>query len=203
MSKLTAVLFDIGNVLVKWDPRLLYASEIPDESELVYFLKEVIKPEWNLEQDRGRSFEEGVKLLSGQFPDYADLIAMFDKRWIETLGGPIEGSADILNQLVAAGVPAFGLTNFSAEKWPIFCEAYDFTEKFDAVLVSGKEGLVKPDPAIYQLALSRFGLVAENTIFIDDKIENVDAAKAMGFVGHHFTDAPTLYAEMQAHGLLV
>ncbi|MBV1900613.1 MAG: HAD family phosphatase [Kordiimonadaceae bacterium] len=203
MAKLTAVVFDIGNVLVNWNPRWLYEKRIADKEKLEYFLKEVLKPEWNLEQDRGRPFAEGVALLSEEFPDYADMIALFDSHWLETLSGVIAGSAGILNQLVAGGVPVFGLTNFSAEKWPLFCADYDFTTQFDDVLVSGEEGLVKPDPEIYKLAMNRFGLVPENTIFIDDKPDNVAAAEQLGIVGHHFTDAPQLYAVLQKHGLLI
>lgn len=198
-----SVIFDIGNVFVTWDPRFLYEKLISDRDELDYFLSEVVTLEWHSEHDRGRSFAEGVAILSAKFPEYADWIQAFDDRWEETIGGLIPGVVSILEKLVENGVKVVALTNFSAEKWPLFCRTYDFTDHFEGVVVSGQEGLIKPDPRIFDLTIDRYNLVAEETYFIDDRIDNVRAAEACGMVGHQFTDAATLKADMLAKGFVL
>jgi len=195
-----AVVFDIGNVFVSWDPRFLYEKLITDTDELEYFLSEVVTLEWHSEHDRGRPFAEGVALLSGKFPEYADLIQAFDDRWEETIGGLIPGAVDILEKLAEIGIPVYALTNFSAEKWPIFCKRYSFTDHFDGVIVSGELGLIKPDPRIFHTVLTRFNLSPEETYFIDDRLDNIHAAVSLGMVGHQFKDAPTLLDSMKTHG---
>lgn len=192
MSKIKAVIWDIGNVLVKWDPRFLYRGRFENDAAMEHFLANVTTADWNLAQDNGRSFAEAVEILSAVHPEYADMIALYDSHWIETLGGEIEESVRLLNAMAAKGTAVYGLTNFSAEKWPIFCEHYKFTDQFQDVIVSGVEKLIKPDPRIYELAISRFDAVPESTLFIDDRLENVQAAETGGMVGHHFTDAATL-----------
>ncbi|WP_417462558.1 HAD family hydrolase [Kordiimonas sp.] len=197
-----SVLFDIGNVFVEWDPRLLYSELIHDQAELERFLSEVVTLEWHTEHDRGRPFAEGVRILSAKFPEYEDLIQAFDERWNDTIGPVFTGTVDVLERLSEQGTPCFGLTNFSAEKWPLFCREYAFTDLFGGVVVSGAEGLVKPDPRIFQLAIDRFGLESEQTVYIDDRLENVQAAEHMGMIGHHFTDADKLAADLRAKGFL-
>jgi len=202
MSEISSVVFDIGNVFVPWDPRLLYEKLISDEEKLNYFLEEIVTPDWNLEHDRGRPFADGVALLVGQYPEHESLIRQFDSRWEEMLGDVIVGTVDVLERLVARGMAVYAITNFSAEKWPVFCASYRFTDYFADVIVSGDEKLVKPDPAIFQLAIDRFKLVPEQSIFIDDRLENVHAAQDEKMQGHHFTDPALLISDFTARGLI-
>ncbi len=202
MTDIQAVIFDIGNVMVHWDPRRLFRKYFDDPEEMEYFLANVTSPKWNLEQDRGRSFKDGTALLSKQFPQYEDKIRLFDSHWAETLGPEIPGMVKILNQLIENNISVFAITNFSAEKWPIFCKRHAFTTLFQGIIVSGEVGLVKPDPRIYELAVKRFGVHTDTTLFVDDIEDNVITAQKMGMIGHHFTDAYTLKADLIARGLL-
>ncbi len=202
MTAISTVLFDIGNVFVHWDPRFLYEKLIHDEAELDHFLKKIVTLEWHTEHDRGRSFKEGAELLSRKYPEYEDLIKAFDVRWEETISGLIAGTVDILENLVAQGTRIFALTNFSAEKWPPFCRDYAFTKHFEGVVVSGEEKLVKPDPAIFQVAIDRFSLDAASTLYVDDRLENVEAAQAKKMQGHHFTDPASLLSDLKARKVL-
>ena len=202
IDRLSAVVFDIGNVLVEWNPRFLYEQLIPDPDELTYFLENVVTLSWHTEHDRGRPFAEGVRILTEKFPHYADLIAAFDTRWNETIRGPVRDTVLLLERLAEHGTWVYGLTNFSTEKWPSFCRAFLFTDIFDGVVVSGQEGLVKPDPRIYQVAIQRFGLDPERTFYVDDRQENVDAANALGLRGHLFTGAGALERDLKAEGFL-
>jgi len=197
-----AVLFDIGNVFVHWDPRLLYRELISDSDALEAFLRDVVTLEWHTEHDRGRPFAEGVRILSEKHPEHADLIRAFDDRWEDTIGDLIHGTIDILERLTDAGIPCFGLTNFSHEKWPPLCQQNDFTKLFKGVVVSGEEKLVKPDPRIFKVAISRYGLVPDATVYIDDRIDNVRAAEDQGMLGHHFTAPEQLEADLRARGYL-
>lgn len=200
--KPTAVLFDIGNVFVEWDPRFLYEKLIFDEDELNIFLTEVVTLEWHSEHDRGRSFAEGAELLAQKFPEYEDLIRDYDARWPETIRGLIQGTVDIMLELIERGIHVYGLTNFSAEKWPEFCRNYGFTDHFEGVVVSGEEKLIKPDPRIFQAAVSRFNLDPERTVYVDDRLENVLAAEQLDMIGHHFSDPFGLRQALLSHGVL-
>lgn len=203
MERPTAVVFDIGNVFVEWDPRLLYTKLIQDPDELTFFLNEVVTLEWHTEHDRGRPFARGTQMLSQRFPEYEDLITAFDTRWRETIGAPIQGTIDIMMSLVEQGIPVFGLTNFSAEKWPEFCAEHSFTDHFEGVVVSGQERLIKPDPRIFQIMLSRYSLDPERTIFIDDRHENIVAAQQLEMIGHQFSKPSELVAFFNNHGIKV
>jgi len=200
--KPTAVLFDIGNVFVEWDPRFLYQKLISDHDELDGFLADVVTLEWHSEHDRGRPFADGVKALSQQFPEYEDLIRLYDTRWRETIGGLIPGTVDIMLELLERGVEVFGLTNFSAEKWPEFCREFDFTDHFAGVVVSGEEKLIKPDPRIFHTALSRFDLDPELTVYVDDRLENVLAAEQLDMIGHQFFNPDGLRRSLISLGVL-
>lgn len=202
IQHMKAVLFDIGNVFVEWDPRNLYQKLIDDPSELEHFLSEVVTLEWHTEHDRGRPFAEGVRLLAARFPEYEEWIAAFDTRWDETLGAGIPGTVRLLEQLSEQGVRTYGLTNFSQEKWPSFCRQHRFTDLFEGVVVSGEEKLVKPDPRIFHVAMDRFGLDPEFTLYTDDRIDNVRAAEQLGMIGNHFTGAAQLEADLRKHGFL-
>ncbi len=200
--KPTAILFDIGNVFVEWNPKYLYQKLIADQDELTAFLADVVTLEWHSEHDRGRPFAEGVEALSQQFPEYQDLIRLFDTRWNETINGLIPGTVDIMLELLERGIDVFGLTNFSAEKWPEFCREFDFTDHFAGVVVSGEEKLIKPDPRIFHTALTRFNLDPERTVYVDDRHENVLAAEQLDMIGHQFFNPAGLRRSLMSLGLL-
>jgi 2-haloacid dehalogenase len=198
----TAVVFDVGNVLYGWDIGALYEKLIPDPARRAWFLAHVVTPEWHFQHDRGRPHAETTAELTAQFPNEADLIAAYVPRWLETITGPIPGMLELVAELDDAGVPIFGITNFSAEFWEMFRPDAPIFDRFRDVIVSGAERLVKPDPAIYQLARRRFGLAAGEGLFVDDRIENIRAGKAEGFPGHHFTGVAALRTRLQAEGLI-
>ena len=198
-----AVVFDLGGVLIDWDPRHLYRRLIPDEAEMERFLRDVVSAEWNLEHDRGRSFAEGVALLTRKHPEQADLIAAFHERWPEMLGGAIEGTVEILAELRTSGVRLLALTNWSAETWPIGRARFPFLAWFEAVIVSGAEQLVKPDPGIFRILVDRHGLDPATTVFIDDLPRNVEAAAALGFRAIRFTTPAALRGDLAAEGMAV
>ena len=201
-AKAEAVIFDIGNTLVRWDPRRLYERLIDDPAELDWFLSHVVTIDWHTEHDRGRPFADGIRLLTTRYPDHADLIAAFRDRWQETFIGPIAGSVAALEALAARGVPVYALTNYSAETYPDFEARYAFARHFRDVVVSGREGVIKPDPRIYDIAIDRFGIDPRHTLFVDDVARNVDAGRAKGLIGHHFTDPARLRRHLIGLGLL-
>ena len=198
----SGVVFDLGGVLIDWNPRHLYRKMLPDEAAVERFLAEVCSPAWNLEQDRGRSWEEAIAGLTREHPDKAELIAAYRGRWLEMLGGPIDGTVEILAELRAQEVPLFALTNWSAETYPLALELYDFLGWFEAVVVSGRERMVKPDPAIFRLLCERHGLRPEDLVFIDDNPKNAAAAAALGMEGIHFTSPEALRTDLTRLGLL-
>jgi 2-haloacid dehalogenase len=198
----TAVVFDVGNVLYGWDIGALYEKLIPDPARRAWFLTHVVTPEWHFQHDAGRPHAETTAELTAQFPGVADLIAAYVPRWLETITGPVPGMHELVAELDDAGVPIFGITNFSAEFWDMFRPQAPLFDRFRDVVVSGAEKLVKPDPAIYRLARQRFGLAEGQGLFVDDRIENVRAGKAEGFPGHHFTGVAALRTRLQAEGLL-
>jgi 2-haloacid dehalogenase len=155
---------------------------------MYWFLENICTNEWNLEQDRGRSLAEGTAILAAQFPEHDELIRAFYGRWKEMLGGEIRGTVEILLELKQK-YPVYGLTNWSAETFPVALERFDFFQVFDGIVVSGTERLVKPDKAIFQLILDRYQLKAESALFIDDNIKNIRAAEEMGFQAIQF-EAP-------------
>ncbi|WP_310498792.1 HAD family phosphatase [Sandarakinorhabdus sp.] len=197
-----AVVFDVGNVLYGWDIRSLYAKLIADSARLEWFCTHVVTPEWHFQHDAGRPHAETVAELSAQYPAEADLIAQYVPRWLETITGPVPGVIEIVDELAVRGVALFAITNFSAEFWPMFRVTAPVFDHFTDVLVSGAEKMVKPDAAIFQLALRRFGLAPGQGLFIDDRMENITAGKANGFPGHHFTGAARLRTRLVAEGLL-
>ena len=198
-----AVIFDVGNVLYDWNPRFLYERLIADDQALDAFLRDVCTKEWHFQHDAGRPFAETSAELAARFPGQADLIAAWGPRFNDQLGDMLPGMRDLVLELSARGVPLYAITNFSHEFWPPFRarEAAIF-DLFRDIVVSGVERLVKPDPAIYALALARFGLAGPEAIFIDDRLDNVEAARAAGLIAHPFTDAATLRAELAALGLV-
>ena len=202
-SRATIVVFDIGNVLLHWDPRLLYRKLFKDEATVEWFLREVCSPSFNLELDGGRPFSEATADLIRRFPDYAEEIRAYDDRWLETTQGLMTDSAEILQTLRRNGVRNFAITNFSAEKFSIVCTIYPTLAAFDGIVVSGEDYVVKPDPAIYRLLLDRYGLAAADCLFIDDSAKNVAGARAVGMHAHLFESASGLRAELLRHGFAI
>lgn len=197
-----AVVFDVGRVLVQWDMRHLFAKLIRDESELDWFLQNVVTTEWHFQTDAGRAVADMVAERKAEFPGYADHLDAYATRFNETIPGPVPGSYEIVEELARRNVPLFAITNFGAEFWAAFRPTQPVFDHFRDVVVSGEEKLLKPDPAIYRLALDRFGLAEGEGLFIDDSLPNVEGARSNGFHAHHFVDAPTLRAELVALGLL-
>jgi 2-haloacid dehalogenase len=197
-----AVVFDLGGVLIDWDPRYLYRKLLDDEAAVEEFLATVCTPEWNAEQDRGRPFAEGVAELVERHPVHAAAITAYHERWTEMLGGDIAGTVELLDELRDTGVPLYALTNWSAETFGIARERYQFLEWFDGVLVSGEERMIKPDPAIFRLLLDRFGLDPGAAFYVDDSPANVAAAGELGFDAVRFTGPEQLRRDLEARGLL-
>ena len=200
----TRVIFDIGNVLVHWDPRRLYRTIFKTGDEIDDFLSRVLPPEWNVEQDRGRSWKEAEESQIALFPDYADAIRAFRARWIETVPHAIEGTVTLLAQLKAAGVPLYAITNFASDTLVEAKAAYPFlAHSFIDIVVSGDEKVLKPDPAIYHVLLKRQDLLASDCVFIDDSQKNVDAAAKLGFHALHFTSPDAFAKDLRALGFSV
>ncbi|HEX3203067.1 MAG TPA: HAD family phosphatase [Actinomycetes bacterium] len=195
-------MFDLGGVLIDWDPRHLYRKLLADEAAVEEFLATVCTPEWNAELDRGRPFAEGVAELVERHPEHAAAIAAYHERWPEMVAGDIPGTVEVLAELRAAGVPLYALTNWSAETFAITRGRFEFLEWFDGLLVSGEERVTKPDPAIFQLLLDRFGLDPTATVFVDDSEANVAAARRLGFDAIGFTGHEELRRELVARRLL-
>ncbi len=194
IERLSAIVFDVGNVLYDWDIGALYAKLIPDRAQLDWFLAEVVTPEWHFQHDAGRAAAETTAELVEQFPDERALIEAYVPRWLETIPGPVPGMIELVDELAARGMPLFAITNFSHEFWPRFRDIAPVFRHFRDVIVSGEERLVKPDPAIYALAVERFGVEPGQTLFVDDRAENVDGALAAGFEVHRFVDEAGLRA---------
>lgn len=197
-----AVVLDVGNVLYGWDIRALYAKLIDDPVRLDWFCSTVVTPEWHFQHDEGRAFADTSAELIARFPAEADLIRAFGPRFNETITGEVPGMAAIIDGLRARGVPMFAITNFSAEFWPEFRVGARLLDPVRDVIVSGAERLAKPDPAIYRLALERFGLNPGEALFVDDRADNIAAGNANGFVGHLFDGADALAVRLAALGLL-
>ncbi len=197
----TIPVFDVGNVLIRWDPRCLYRKLIADEQEREDFLDRICPAEWNLEMDGGKPFAQGIAERVALFPDKADLIRAFDERWLETLDGAVEGSVAILAELQAQRIPTYAITNFSGEKFVEASRHFPFLARFDGIVISARERLLKPDRRIYELLCSRHGLAPADCLFIDDNSLNVEGARAVGMRGHHFTAPERLRVELKATGL--
>ena len=196
------VVFDIGNVLLHWDPRALYRKIFATEEEVEWFLANVCTSAWNLEQDRGRSFEDAIAEAVSRHPGHAQAIAAYHHRWEETLTHVIDGTVDILLELKDQGTPLYAITNWHQDKFRQTRARYDFLQHFRDIAVSGDEGVIKPDPAIYRLLLERNGLNASDCLFIDDSPKNVAGAEAVGMKAHHFTSPQSLRARLIAEGVL-
>lgn len=197
MHHLTAIIFDLGNVLLGWDARLLYNRLLPDPQAVDSFLEQIRFMEWNAKQDAGRPFAEGVAELSREFPHYAELIRAYDTRWEESLTEPYHETIEIVRALKNAGWHLYLLSNFSVEKFKLVRAKHEFLQLFDDLIISGEHKLIKPDPAIFRLTLQRIQRAAEECLFIDDSLPNIEAARRLGFQTIHYHSPAQLRADLK------
>ncbi len=196
------VVFDLGGVLIDWNPRYLYRKLFQDEAEMEDFLANVCTAQWNLQQDAGRSVAEASAALKLVHPHRADMIDAWVERFDEMMAGPIAGTVDILAELRDREVPIYALSNWSAETFPVAQRRFNFLQWFRGILLSAEVRLVKPDPRIFKCFCEKFDLCPEQIIYIDDLPHNVDAARAFGMHAIRFRDPGTLRQELAQLGLL-
>ena len=202
-SNRRVVIFDLGGVLIRWDPRNLYRKLFPgEEHAMEAFLGNVCTVEWNERQDAGRTFADAVAELVPRHADKIELIEAFGRRFDEMITGAIEGTVDILADLKRAGVPRYALTNWSAETFPPQRDRFAFLSWFDGIVVSGEEGVIKPDARIFRILLDRYSIDPHTAVFIDDNPANARAAAALGIHGIHFQSPELLRRELEMLGLL-
>jgi len=202
MTAIRHIVFDLGNVLLAWDPEIPYRRLIPDETERRWFLDHVCNGAWNLEQDRGRSWPEAEDLLIAEHPKLEPLIRAWFESHLETLS-PIDGTGEILSALIDAGYDVTALTNYSDETFAKAEATYPVLARFRGITVSGRVGMVKPDAAIYALHAARFGLDPATTLFFDDSQKNVDGARAAGWQAELFTTPEQMRADLARHGVML
>ena len=201
-SPIKAIIFDFGGVLLKWDPRNLYQRYFPNDPEgMERFFKEVDFAGWNAHQDRGRPFKEGVAVLSAKYPHYAHLIQAYQDHWIDSIVGMFDGTVEIVKQLKQMGYQLYGLSNWSTETYPLAREKYHFFDLLDDIVLSGEVGHNKPEPEIYRIMLEKIGKKAQECLFIDDSLPNINQANTMGFNTIHFTSPGQLEKDMIQMGL--
>jgi 2-haloacid dehalogenase len=201
-APVAAVVFDLGGVLLDWDPRHLYRKVFADEDEMVRFLDEVCSPAWHASHDRGVPTAPSCAALASRHPDLAEAIWAWSSRSEEMIGGVDAGSVEILRAVKESGLPCYALTNMEAETYPVRRDRYPFLQWFDGTVVSGWEGMAKPDPAIFRLLLDRYGLIAETTLMIDDRGENLDTADRLGLQTLLFRSSRELRTGLEAAGVL-
>ena len=197
-----AVVFDLGGVLLDWDPRNLYRKLFADEERMEFFLREVCTPQWHDAHDRGVPTAASCAELATRYPEWASLIAAWAERGEEMVAGPIEASVDVLRDLEASGLPRYALTNMEAETYPLRLQRFEFLGWFDGTVVSGLEGIAKPDPEIFLRLLDRFGLTGSRTLMIDDRLENLVVAEQLGMPTIHFHSSHQLRDRLESLWLL-
>lgn len=199
---LNAVVFDVGRVIVQWDLRALYSKLIDDLAELDWFVTHVVSEAWHFEHDAGRDLAEMVAERKREFPGHAALIDAYATRFAETIPGPVPGTHALVRQLAENGVELCAITNFAASFWADYRASEPLFNLFRDIVVSGVEKIVKPDPAIFQLAVRRFGHDPADMLFIDDSEANIAAARELGWQVHHFRDAVALERDLRRQGLI-
>ena len=191
------IVFAFGGVLVDWNPHHLYDKYFGSREKAEWFLNNICLYSWNLQMDGGKPFAEGVAELQAEHPEWNEAIAIYHTRWIEMMNGEIEGMASVIRRLKAAGYGVYGLTNWSAETFPMIRDTYPVFQEFDGIVVSGEEHLLKPDAAIYKCLLERYALQAEESLFVDDNADNVVGARNVGMKAIQFTSAEELERELK------
>lgn len=195
---INTIIFDLGGVLIDWNPEYVFTRVIPDPDKRRYFFENICTHDWNIEQDAGRSLADATNLLLAQWPEWETEIRAYYGRWEEMLGGPIHETVDVLRDLRDEGqYRLLALTNWSAETFPVALERYEFLHWFEGILVSGAEKTRKPFADIYELLLSRYSVDPARAVFIDDSLKNVEGAEAVGIKGIHFKGAAALRESLQ------
>lgn len=203
MATIDNVIFDIGNVLIRWYPEKLYRQLFADDAAMLAFYAETGLLTRNIEFDRGEPFSSGLADLAAKHPHHAGPLHAFDARWHEMLDGDIPETVAMLTTLRAKKIPNYAITNFSRVKFDVALRMFPYLQNFDDIVVSADVGLVKPDPEIFRLLLKRRNLDASRTLFIDDNADNIDTANGLGLVTHHFSEPAALRREMLEYGLPV
>lgn len=192
MAKIKNVVFDYGAVLIDWNPHYLYDKYFGSREKADWFLANICRMEWNIQMDAGKPFAEGVAELQREFPEWSEAIEIYFTRWIEMVPGEIEGTADVVRRLKAAGYGVYGLSNWSMETFSQIRGDYPILEELDGMVVSGEEGIVKPSAEIYNRLLDRYSLQAEESLFVDDNAANVEGAERVGMKAVQFVGAKEL-----------
>ena len=200
---ITTIIFDLGAVLIDWNPRLMYRTLFDDEAEMERFLAEITTSDWNEEQDAGRPLQEGTEILIQQFPEHEHLIRAFYGRWDEMLGEAFHDTVAIFKKLKESGkFKIYALTNWSAETFPVAQARFEFLNWFDGIVVSGEEKMRKPTPEFYHILLNRYEVNAQECLFIDDNYRNILAAEKLGIECIHFISADALEVELIKRGVI-
>jgi len=205
MKTIDTIIFDLGGVLIDWNPEYVYLDVFNgDRKKMQWFFDTICTHDWNENQDAGYPLQKATEERVALFPEHEDLIRMYYGRWVEMLGDAIQGTVDILKALVERDeVKVFALTNWSHETFPIALDRFDFLHWFEGIIVSGEEKTRKPYKEIYDITLDRFNITAENAVFIDDNLRNINAAKALGINGIHFENPNTLIKELKAFNITI
>lgn len=202
-GSLDTIIFDLGGVLIDWNPRHLYRKIFKSEEEITWFLENICTSDWNEEQDAGRSFEDATRELTRRFPEYKEPIQAWYSRWPETISGPVHKTVDILRALrESKQYRLYALTNWSAETFPWALENFEFLHWFEGIVVSGIEKTRKPFPEFYQRLFTRYQIEPSRSLFIDDSLRNVEGAKEVGLTTIHFQSPEQLRQELRERGIL-
>lgn len=201
MTQARAILWDLGHTLVDWDPRRLYRKLLSDETAVEDFLGGVCTMDWHARHDAGVPMSENRQALIKAHPDKAELIKAWDDRWDEMFDGPVGRMDEVFLSAHEQAIPQFAISNLPAEKWPPLKKMYPFLNHLDAAVISGEEKVIKPDPEIYRITIERITTSPHETVFIDDRLDNIEAAKAFGFLTLHFTDEASARAQLRQFGL--
>ena len=202
MANIKNVVFDFGGVLVDWNPHHLYDKYFGSVEKATWFLENICRYSWNLQMDKGKPFAEGVAELQAIYPEWSEAIGIYHTRWIEMMGGEVEGTPDLLRRLKAAGYRVFGLSNWSMETFPLVRDEFPIFKELEGKVISGEELMVKPEPEIYHCLFERYSLVLEESVFIDDNADNVAASIREGMPAIRFVGAKELERELkEVYGL--
>lgn len=202
-SPIKAIVFDYGNVLLTWNPRNIYNRYFPNDPEgMEHFFQEVDFMDWNALQDKGRSFKDGVADISARYPQYAHLFQAYHDHWKDSIGEPLWDTVKIMERLKQKGYPLYGLSNWSVETFPYVRKKYDFFDLLDDMVISGEVGHVKPKPEIYHILLRKIGKPADECLFIDDSLPNIQQAQELGFDAIRFESPEQLESALQERNLL-
>ena len=201
-GKIETIIFDLGGVLIDWNPRYLYRKILKDEEEITWFLQNVCTSEWNDQQDAGRTFDEAIRELIIKHPEWEEAITAWGTRWQETIGGPIVETVNILDTIKSLrSHRLYALTNWSAETFPWALDNFNFLHWFEGIVVSGQEKTRKPFPEFYKILLDRYKVDPASALFIDDNFKNIEGAKAVGIQTIHFEDPQKLKDQLTRLGV--